>query len=50
MPLLHKRMFHLNFDMFTSAMFVFFHEIPKYVQPQSNILSRLMTPTWTAII
>ena len=50
MPLLHKRMFHLNFDMFTSAMFIFFHEIPKYVQPQSNILSRLMTSTWTAII
>ena len=28
----HKCLVHLNFDMFTAAMFISFCEIPKYVQ------------------
>ena len=29
---LHKWLVHLNFDVFTTVMFIFFYEIPNYVE------------------
>ena len=44
-----KWLAHLNFDMITAAMFIFFSKIPKYMQAQNNSPSYLMGwPVWTA--
>ena len=36
---LHKWLVHLNCDMFAAVIFIFFCEIPTYVQGQNKILS-----------
>ena len=39
---LHKWLVHLNFDVFTAAVFIYICKISKYVPVQNNILSYSM--------